>query len=146
VRFIDIRLCAKQPSWWYRFMTAKILVVDDDSDIHNLLNIYLKKFIDDFEIVSAFGGREAVQEVEKMKGKQSFPHLTLMDLKMSDMDGIECTKKLLEIGVDNIWVLTAYLDADLIANAVAAGVKGILKKSEGFKVVSKKVAEMLRGK
>jgi hypothetical protein len=48
------------------------------------------------------------------------------------------------MGLRNIHILSAYVDAELLSEAQSVGAKGVLKKSEGFKANAVKVAEMVR--
>ncbi|MGY5876653.1 MAG: response regulator transcription factor [Candidatus Thorarchaeota archaeon] len=123
-------------------MTTRIFIVDDEPEIPELMGIALRKFIDDFEVISALNGEDAIELVKKMLLSEMPPHITLMDLRMPKIDGIECTRILTELGVSNIHILSAYLNPELIDQAVAAGAKGILQKSEGFKVIAEKIAGM----
>jgi len=66
-------------------------------------------------------------------------------LKMPEMNGLEFIKALTEMGVTNIHLLTAYFDTESLKDAVDVGAKGVMKKSEGFASVAKKVANMVRG-
>ncbi|RDE13027.1 MAG: hypothetical protein C4K49_09080 [Candidatus Thorarchaeota archaeon] len=125
-------------------MTTRILVVDDEPSVSTVLETFLHRLIDDFEVVSASNGEEAVKKVEQMAAKRKLPDITLMDVRLATMDGIECTKILAMKGVKNIHILSAYVDQAMIARAVAAGVTSIIKKSEGYKTVAQKVADMAR--
>ena len=126
-------------------MTFQILVVDDEPAIHEVLLVYLKRFLDDFELVSAMSGEEAIAKAVQFQEQGRPPDIVLMDLKMPDMNGLDCTKKLAEIGVKNVHLLTAYFDPESARQAVEAGAKGVIRKSEGFKTVARKVADMIRG-
>ncbi|MFW9800709.1 MAG: response regulator transcription factor [Candidatus Thorarchaeota archaeon] len=126
-------------------MTTRIFIVDDEPDIINILSQFLERYIDNLEIISALDGEEAVEKMTQLAKEDQLPHVTLMDLKMPVMDGIDCTKKLTELGVENVQILTAYVDRNLISRAVAVGAKGLLMKSEGLNAVAAKVAEMARG-
>lgn len=125
-------------------MTPTILVVDDEPDIVEIMTQYLRRFIDDLEVISASDGEAALELITKLKNEGKLPQLTLMDLKMPVMDGIDCTKRLTELGVENVHILTAYVDRDLISEAVSVGAKGLLMKSEGLRTIATKVAEMIR--
>jgi CheY-like chemotaxis protein len=127
-----------------RPVTTTILVVDDEPEIVNIIAEYLRRYIDDLEVVSALDGEAALEKISELKKEGRLPQLTLMDLKMPVMDGISCTEKLTEQGVENVHILTAYVDRDLISKAVAVGAKGLLMKSEGLRTVAAKVAEMIR--
>ncbi len=126
-------------------MTTRIFIVDDEPDIINILSQFLERYIEDLEVISALNGEEAVEMMTQLAKEDQLPHVTLMDLKMPVMDGIECTKKFTELGVENVQILTAYVDRDLISRALAVGAKGLLMKSEGLNTVAAKVAEMARG-
>lgn len=126
-------------------MTFRILVVDDEPAIHEVLHVYLRRFLDDFVLLVASNGQEAIDKVSQMlSGGQSLD-IVLMDMKMPSMDGIECTQKLLELGVKNIHLLTAYFDPEAAKQAALVGAKSVMKKSEGFVSVARKVADMIRG-
>ena len=62
--------------------TTKILLVDDEQDIIDLLKYNLEK--EGFVIETAMNGREALSKAMKFK-----PDLILLDVMMPEMDGIE---------------------------------------------------------
>lgn len=126
-------------------MTLRILIVDDEPAIHEVMASYLKKFLDDFEILTATTGAKAIERATSCIDKGRSLDFVLMDLKMPDMDGLECTKRLTEMGIKNIHLLTAYFDTDSLSHAVEVGAKGVLKKSEGFASIARKVANIMRG-
>ncbi len=126
-------------------MTLRILIVDDEPAIHEVMDSYLRKFLDDYEIITATNGDEAVEKANICIGQGHPPDFVLMDMKMPEMNGLECTRALTELGVSNIHLLTAYFDADSLQQAVEVGAKGVLKKSEGFASIARKVANMVRG-
>ncbi len=66
-----------------------ILVVEDEKDIANAIEIYLKNQA--YNVYKAYNGEEALEIFEKEK-----IHLILMDIMMPKMDGIEATMKLRE--------------------------------------------------
>ena len=126
-------------------MTLRILIVDDEPAIHEVMDSYLKKFIDDYELLAATTGSQAIEKARNCIDQGHPPDFVLMDLKMPEMNGLECTKVLTELGVTNIHLLTAYFDTESLKQAVDVGAKGVLKKSEGFASIARKVADMLRG-
>ena len=64
----------------------KILVVDDDPDIIEILRYNLS--LAGYKVKSAFNGKEAVK-----KAKLFLPEIILLDIMMPEMDGIEaCTQ------------------------------------------------------
>jgi sigma-B regulation protein RsbU (phosphoserine phosphatase) len=68
-------------------MADKILVIDDEFDILELVKLNLTA--DGFEVITASSGKEGWEKV-----KQETPDLILLDLMMPQMDGYEVMKKL----------------------------------------------------
>jgi two-component system, OmpR family, alkaline phosphatase synthesis response regulator PhoP len=65
----------------------KILVVDDEQDIVDLLKYNLRK--EGFQVEEAYNGKEAIEVAQKTK-----PDLILMDVMMPELDGIEACRKM----------------------------------------------------
>jgi len=65
----------------------KILIVDDEVDIIELLSYNLKK--ENFEVISAINGKEAIKIAQKTK-----PDIILMDVMMPEMDGMEACRQI----------------------------------------------------
>jgi len=125
-------------------MKVRVFIVDDEPAVAKVLETYLKELIDDFEVIPASNGQEAIEKMAKMLEEEVPPDVTLMDLRMPVMDGLESSKQLSAMGVNNIHILTAYVDSDLAKVAVTVGVKGIIDKKEGFKAIAGRVAKMVR--
>lgn len=68
----------------------KVLAVDDDADILELLQYNLVK--EGYEVRIANGGKKAIEMV-----KDFSPHLILMDIMMPGMDGVETCRVLREM-------------------------------------------------
>ena len=66
---------------------ARLLVVEDDIDIGNMLKIYFGGM--DFEVDVAVRGSDALE-----KTKQSLPHLIVLDIMLPDIDGYEVCRNL----------------------------------------------------
>ncbi|MGP5047725.1 response regulator transcription factor [Glutamicibacter ardleyensis] len=70
---------------------AKLLVVDDEPNIRELLSTSLR--FAGFEVVAAANGREALAAVEAEE-----PDLAVLDVMLPDMDGFTITRKLRAAG------------------------------------------------
>lgn len=81
-------------------MRYRILVVEDEKEIANAIEIYLKT--QNYEIIKVQNGKEALEVFDKVK-----VDLILMDLMMPVMDGIQATLKIREKSVVPIIMLTA---------------------------------------
>ncbi|MFA5010480.1 MAG: response regulator [Ignavibacteria bacterium] len=71
-----------------RKMNFKILVVDDEKDIVDLLKYNLEKE-KEFEVITALNGKEALSNVTENK-----PDLILLDIMMPEINGFEVCKRL----------------------------------------------------
>jgi two-component system alkaline phosphatase synthesis response regulator PhoP len=65
----------------------KILLVDDDADILELLEYNLLK--ENFLLAKAMNGKEAIAAAKSFQ-----PHLIIMDVMMPEMDGIEAARQI----------------------------------------------------
>jgi len=70
-------------------MKYTILICDDDADILNALEIYLRQ--EDYNVMKASNGQEAVELSHK-----NVVHLIILDVMMPKMDGIQAAVKIRE--------------------------------------------------
>lgn len=66
-----------------------VLVVDDDREIVNVIEIYLKN--EGLNVLKAYDGIQAIQQL-----RENEIHLILMDIMMPKLDGIQTTLKIRE--------------------------------------------------
>ena len=78
----------------------KILVVDDDANICELLRLYLVK--EGYQVTVAGDGEAALAEYEKNK-----PAMVLLDVMMPKMDGWETCRRIRKLGDTPVIMLTA---------------------------------------
>src|ERR1700730_1685594 len=102
----------------------RVLCVDN----HPLVSkgvAYILANQEDMEFVGEVSnGRDAVEAFLALR-----PDVTLMDLRMPDVDGIEATKRILSVSPDaKVIALTTYGGDQEIYRALAAGVRGYLLK------------------
>lgn len=81
-------------------MTRRILIVDDDREIANLIDIYLKN--EGFETVQAHDGAEALAKLEE----QEF-HLIVLDVMMPKKGGMEVCRRVRDNGAIPILMVSA---------------------------------------
>jgi DNA-binding NtrC family response regulator len=99
-----------------------ILVVDDNEDLLETFAMILKRR--GYEVQTACDGVTAVD-----KFKEHNFDITLMDIVMPEMNGVDTFKKIREIQPDaSIILMTAYSDEDLIQSAMNEGVTLIIQK------------------
>jgi DNA-binding response OmpR family regulator len=66
---------------------ARLLIVEDDPDIANMLKIYFTSL--DYEVEIAPRGKDALE-----KTRQGMPHLIILDIMLPDIDGYEVCRTL----------------------------------------------------
>ena len=87
-------------------MGSKILVVDDEREIADVVELYLKN--ENSQVVKCYNGRDALEAVEKEK-----PDLALLDVMLPDIDGFTILQKIREKYTFPVIMLTAkteYMD------------------------------------
>ncbi len=129
---------------------VRVTVVDDHEVVRKGIIAYLKTDPRIDVVGEAESGKESIPIIEKEK-----PDVVLMDLIMENGNGIEATKKIMEIHPDcRVIILTSYYDDEQVFPALEAGafsyllktssgteiVDAILKASEGENVIEPKVA------
>lgn len=82
------------------FEVQKILVVDDEKNIVDIIKFNLKK--EGYEVITASNGREAIEKNEAEK-----PDLIMLDIMMPEIDGYEACRKIREKYDTPIIMLTA---------------------------------------
>jgi DNA-binding response OmpR family regulator len=99
----------------------KILIVDDDPNIRELVRVHLKN--NGFEVALAVDGRDAVEKTVDP------PDLAIIDLMMPKMDGFELCRQLRNY-YENlpILILTAKADIDSKAKGYEVGADDYLTK------------------
>lgn len=116
----------------------KILVVDDDKEIAQLLEIYIKN--EGYEPISAYNGREALTKLN------TNPDIALMilDIMMPEMDGIEVIKKVRKDSQLPILVLSAKTgDMDKIQGLITGADDYVTKPFNPLEIMAR-VKSLLR--
>jgi two-component system, NtrC family, response regulator PilR len=100
----------------------KILVIDDDPSIRNMLAIVLKK--SGFDVTCTESGKTAL---EKLK-KESFD-LVISDIKMPDISGIDLLRKIKAISPEiPVILITAFASANDAVEAMKLGAEDYVTK------------------
>lgn len=122
-------------------VTARILIVDD----HELARSGLRAMLaghPGIEVAGeAGGGREALALCRGVR-----PDLVLMDVRMSDMDGLEATRAIkAEHPEISVIIVTMHEDPDYLLEAVKAGAAGFLVKDATERELVGAVRRVLQG-
>ncbi|MBN1822037.1 MAG: response regulator [Prolixibacteraceae bacterium] len=115
----------------------KILVVEDDQDIRELLVETLKR--SDFEVDTAENGKTGLEKFRKQKYD-----LILTDIRMPVMDGLKMLKKIKkEDSRMPIVVITAYPSVDSAVECLVEGADDYLVKPIKFDDLNVKIQKAL---
>jgi two-component system NarL family response regulator len=122
--------------------SARVLVVDD----HALLRTGVSNIINhepDLQVIAEAGdGREAVEAFVRAR-----PDVTLMDLRMPVMEGVEAIRQIRAIDPQaRVVVLTTYDADEDIARALAAGAKAYILKDIAASALVACIHDVLAGK
>ena len=121
-------------------MSYRILTVDDEPDILEILGYNLKK--EGHEVFMAEDGLQAIVQAKKHK-----PHLIVMDVMMPNMDGIEACIKIREtpeLSKTIITFLSARSEDYSQISGLNAGADDYLTKPVRPRVLLSKVKSLLR--
>ena len=118
----------------------KILVVDDEEDILEILKYNLEK--EGFEVKTASDGNAGIEMAEKFD-----PHLIILDIMMPGMDGIEVCQKLRanpKFSNTIIAFLTARSEAFTQITALDSGGDDFINKPIKPNVLKSRINALLR--
>ena len=130
-------------------VAAKVLIVDDDSNICELLRLYLEK--DGYETIVANDGEQAIKKYELVN-----PDLILLDIMLPKLDGWQVCREIRKKSQVPIIMLTAkgetfdkilglelgaddYVSKPFDTKEVMARVKAVLRRSMPEDVSAEKV-------
>ena len=118
----------------------KILIVDDDPDIIEILRYNLS--LAGYEVKAASNGKEAIK-----KAKIFIPEIILLDVMMPEMDGIEACRLIREIPSLNnsrIIFLSARNEDYTQLSAFDAGADDYISKPVKPKILLKKISSIFK--
>src|SRR5439155_8660590 len=103
---------------------VRVLLVDDQALVRAGFRMILDAEADIDVIGEAADGLEAV-ELVRLNG----PDVVLMDVRMPNLDGIEATRRILELaGESKVLMLTTFDMDEYVYEALRAGASGFLLK------------------
>ena len=118
----------------------RILLVDDEIDIIDILKFHLEK--EGYDIITAQKGKEAVERAERF-----VPDLIVLDLMMPELDGISACRKIKADPITKhipVIMLTAKSEETDIILGLEFGADDYITKPFSARVVVAKVRALLR--
>lgn len=120
-------------------MNEKILVVDDERELADLLEVYLKN--DGYTVYKYYNGRDALKGIE-----ENTPDLAILDVMLPDMDDFRICQKIREKYYFPIIMLTAKIeDSDKIVGLTIGADDYITKPFNPLEVVARVKMQLRRG-
>lgn len=118
---------------------SRVLVVDDEEEIRDLLTCLLEK--EGFKVITASDGSQALQSIYF-----EIPDVVLLDVCMPGLNGLEILKKIKEVDGDlPVVLVTAYADIHQSVEAIKEGAYDYLGKPfenhEVIRVVRRALSE-----
>ncbi|MDN3356941.1 response regulator transcription factor [Actinomadura sp. DC4] len=110
-------------------MTIRVLIADDQEMIRSGLRLILEDHPDITVVGEAADGAEAVSEARRLR-----PDVSLVDVRMPRLDGIEVTRALAGPGVPNplrVVIVTTFDLDEYVYGALRAGAVGFILKDAG---------------
>ena len=109
-------------------MTIKLLVIDDDTAVTDLLSLLLKS--QGFEVSATNNSTDGLSMIREIQ-----PDLVVLDLMMPEMDGWEVCRSVRQFSQVPIIILSALNDPSMIASVLDAGADNYLTKPTPSRVL-----------
>ncbi|MDE7036029.1 MAG: response regulator transcription factor, partial [Eubacteriales bacterium] len=119
----------------------RVILADDQELIRESLSFVLNAQADIDMAGIATNGREAIELVRREK-----PDVVLMDIRMPEVDGVECTRLIKEAYPQiKVIILTTFDDDEYVFGALRYGASGYLLKGVSVAELANAVREAAKG-
>lgn len=118
-------------------MTTKILVIDDDTAVTDLLSVLLRS--QGFDVTATNSSSDGLGYV-----RDSEPDLIILDLMMPEIDGWEVCRSVRTFSQVPIIVLSALNDPSMVASVLDAGADDYLTKPTPSRVLVAHINRLLK--
>ena len=106
-------------------MAIKVLIVDDQQTVQEILRSHIEDEPNLEFVGCANNGQEALDLIEIHR-----PHIVLMDIEMPVLDGLTATKIITDKYIDtNVLIISIHKEESYLNNALKVGAKGYLLKN-----------------
>ena len=118
-------------------MTTKILVIDDDTAVTDLLSVLLRS--QGFDVTATNNSTDGLN-----LARQDPPELIILDLMMPEMDGWEVCRAVRAFSQVPIIVLSALNDPSMVASVLDAGADDYLTKPTPSRILVAHINRLLK--
>jgi two-component system response regulator NreC len=117
----------------------RVLLADDHLIVREGLRALLERA--DFEVLGASDGREAVELAEGQR-----PDIAVLDLAMPLLNGLDAARHIGQVSPQTgLIVLTMHAEAPYVTEALRAGVRGYVLKSQAARDLVQAIEQVARG-
>lgn len=116
----------------------RILVVDDDPDIAQVVRLTLEE--EGFDVSVAHSAKDAFEKMTK----EGLPHLAVVDIRMPGTDGLELARKVQKYSDLPVIMLTAVNEEDTVVKAIEEVAEDYVTKPFVPKVLAARVKRVMR--
>ena len=117
-------------------MKEKILVVDDDKSMVNMIKDVLE--MEGYAVTTAFDGEQALKQVQKQSD------IILLDINLPKMDGFSICKEVRRYSDVPIMFITARVNEEDVLNGYALGCDDYIIKPFALPVIFEKVKALIK--
>jgi len=118
-------------------MTTKILVIDDDTAVTDLLSVLLRS--QGFDVIATNSSSDGLGYV-----RDAEPDMIVLDLMMPEIDGWEVCRSVRTFSQVPIIVLSALNDPSMVASVLDAGADDYLTKPTPSRVLVAHINRLIR--
>jgi DNA-binding response OmpR family regulator len=118
-------------------MTTKILVIDDDTAVTDLLSVLLRS--QGFDVASTNSSSDGLSYI-----RENEPDLIVLDLMMPEIDGWEVCRSVRTFSQVPIIVLSALNDPSMVASVLDAGADDYLTKPTPSRVLVAHINRLIK--
>ena len=118
-------------------MTTKILVIDDDTAVTDLLSVLLRS--QGFDVTATNSSSDGLGYV-----RENEPDLIILDLMMPEIDGWEVCRSVRTFSQVPIIVLSALNDPSMVASVLDAGADDYLTKPTPSRVLVAHINRLIK--
>ena len=118
-------------------MTIKILVIDDDTAVTDLLSVLLRS--QGFDVAATNSSSDGLSSI-----RENEPNLIVLDLMMPEIDGWEVCRSVRTFSQVPIIVLSALNDPSMVASVLDAGADDYLTKPTPSRVLVAHINRLIK--
>ena len=133
-------VCARIPLYESPETKTRILLADDHEIVRRGLRTLLEMRADWEICAEVADGRAAVQLAEELA-----PDIVILDLSMPELNGLEAARQIVQSTGSQVLMLTMHETEQFMREALAAGVRGYILKTDAGRDLIAGVEALLRG-